>query len=103
MNARVVNAIYPIMVKQRHIKVRSGKHIGISKLTFKKTKPSRESLIRGHLLQYDNNPSHDEFTILAHGDKKYLLKIKEGLLIKRDQPVVSKNISSAKLHLFDTV
>ena len=49
MNARVVNAIYPIMVKQRHIKVRSGKHIGISKLTFKKTKPSRESLIRGHI------------------------------------------------------
>ena len=69
MNARVVNAIYPIMVKQRHIKVRSGKHIGIS--PFKKTKPSRESLIRGHLLQYYNNPSHDEFTILAHGDKKY--------------------------------
>ena len=103
MNTRVANAILPIMVKQRHLKVRSGKHIVISPLTFKKTKPSWESLIRNHLLQYDNNPSYDEFTILAHGNKKYLLKIKEGLLIKHDQTIVSKNISSATLHLFDTV
>ena len=30
----------------RHLKVRSGEHIGISPLTFKKTKPSKESAIR---------------------------------------------------------
>ena len=29
----------------RHLKVRSGEHIGISPLTFKKTKPSKESAI----------------------------------------------------------
>ena len=62
----------------RHLKVRSGELIGISLLTFKKTKPSKESLIHDHLLQCDNNSSLDEFTILAHGNGKYLL---ESLLI----------------------
>ena len=88
---------------ERHLKVRPGEHIGISPLTLKKTKPSKESSIRGHLLKCDNNPSFDEFTILAHGNKKYLLEIKETFLIKRDQPVLNKNISSTTLHLFDTV
>ena len=67
------------------------------------TKPSKESLIRDHLLESDNNPSFDELTILANGNKKYLLETKESLLIKRDQAVLNKNISSATLHLFDTI
>ena len=66
-------------------------------------KPSEESSIRGHLLQCHNNPSLDEFTILVHGNEKYLLEIKENILIKHDQPVLNKNISSATLHLIDTV
>ena len=79
----------------------SSEHIGMSPLTFKKMKPSKESSIRDHLLQCDNNPSFDEFTILAHENKKYLLEINESLLVKRDQPVLNKDISSATLHLFD--
>ena len=35
---------------ERHLKVRSGELIGISPLTFKKTKPSKESPVRDHLL-----------------------------------------------------
>ena len=85
----------------RHLKVRSGEHIGISPLTFRKVKPSKESAIRDHLLNCNNIPSFDEFTILAYGHHKYILEIKESLLIKRDRPVVNKNISSAKLFLFD--
>ena len=88
---------------EKHLKVRSGEHIGISPLTFKKMKPSKESLIRDHHLQCDNNPSFDEFTILVHGNRKYLLEIKERLLIKLNQPVLNKKISSAMLHLFETV
>ena len=80
---------------ERHLKVTSGEHIGISPLTFKKTKPSKKSSIRDHLLECDSNLSSDGFTILEHGNKKSLLK--------RDQPVLNKNISSATLHLFDTV
>ena len=34
----------------RHLRVRAGKHIGLSPLTFKICKPSKESAIRDHLL-----------------------------------------------------
>ena len=88
---------------EKHFKIRSGEHVGISPLSFKKTKPPKESSICDHLLQCDNNPSYDEFTILAHGNKKYLLEIKESLLVKPDQSILNKNISSATQHLFDTV
>ena len=64
---------------ERHLKVSSSEHIGISPLTFKKTKPSKESSIHDHLLECDNNLSFDEFTILAHRNKKYLLEIKESV------------------------
>ena len=86
----------------RHLKVRSGEHIGISPLTFREVKPSKESAIRDHLLNCNNNDgTFDEFTILAYGHHKYVLEIKESLLIKGDRPVLNKNISSAKLFLFD--
>ena len=68
---------------ERHLKVRSGENIGISPLTFKKKKPSKEISIRDHLLECDNNHSFDEFTILAHGNKKYVLEIKKSISIKR--------------------
>ena len=68
-------------------KVRSGKH--------------KERSTRDHILQCDNDLSFDEFTILAHRNKKHLLEIKQSLLIKRDQPVLNKN-SSATLHLLDS-
>ena len=86
---------------ERHIKVRSGKHNGISPLTSKKIKPSKKSAIRDHLLNYNNVISFDEFSILAHGNNRFVLEIKESLLIKRDKPVLNKKISSAKLFLFD--
>ena len=51
----------------RHLKVRSREHIGISPLTFGKVKPSNESAISDHLLICSNVPFFDEFTILAYG------------------------------------
>ena len=87
----------------RHLKVRSGEHIGISPLTFNKVKPSAESSVRDHLLLCDHSPSFDDFTILTHGKNKFLLEIKESLLIKLIKPELNKNISSAPLYLFDTV
>ena len=85
----------------RHLEVRSGEHIGISPLTFRKVKSSKESAIRDHLLNCNYIPSFDKFTILAYGHHKYILQIKESLVIKCDTPVLNKNISSAKLFLFD--
>ena len=85
----------------RHVKVRPGEHNGISPLTFKKTKPSKESAIRNHLLNCKSILYFEEFTILANGNNKFVLEIKESLLIKLDRPILNKNISSAKLFLFD--
>ena len=87
---------------ERHLKVRSEEHIGISPLTFKKTKPLKESAIRDYLLNCNNIPSFEEFTILVNANNKFVLEIKESLFINRDSPILNKNISSAKLFLFDT-
>ena len=85
---------------ERHLKVRSGEQIGVSPLTFKKTKPSKESAILDDLLNCNNIPSFEDFTIFANGNNKFDLEIKESLLIKRDRPILNKNISSAKLFPF---
>ena len=72
----------------RHLKVSSAEHTGISPLTFRKVKPSKESATGNHLLNCNNISSFDEFIILAYGHHKYILEIKESLLLKRDRPVL---------------
>ena len=68
----------------------------------KKIKRSNKSSTRDHILLCNNNPSFDEFTILLHINRNYLLDIEESLLIKRNKPVLNKSISSANINLFDT-
>ena len=65
----------------RHLKVKSGEHIGISRLTFRKVKPSKESAIRDHLLICNNIPSFDEFIILALGIINIFLKSNKACLL----------------------
>ena len=43
----------------------------------------------------------DHFDILASDANKFILLIKESLLIKRDQPQLNKTIKSFPLKLFD--
>ena len=66
----------------RHLKVKSGEHNGMSRFKFKKIKPSKESAIRDHSLNCNNIPSFEEITILANKNSKFVLEIKERLLIK---------------------
>ena len=77
--------------------------IGVSPLTGKKVKPSTNSAICDHLLHCNFLPSFDNFSVLAYESKKYLLEIKESLLIMRDKPSLNRNINSAHLYLFDKV
>ena len=84
----------------RHLDIRSGEHIGVSPLTGKKVKPSNNSAICDHLLHCNFLPSFDNFSVLAHENKEYLLEIKESLL---DKPSLNRNINSASLYLFDKV
>ena len=64
----------------RHKIVRSGEHSGLSPLTNKKVKP-KECSIKDHLLLRNHTPSLDDFSVLAHEDKKFHLAIKESLLL----------------------
>ena len=83
----VVSAMSLIMVKasDTYTYIRSGEHIRVSSLTEKNVKPSNNIFICDHLLQSNLLPSFDNFSVLAHQYKKYLLEIKENLLIMRDK------------------
>ena len=87
----------------RHLDIRSGEHIGVSPLTGKKVKPVNDSAVRDHLPHCNYLPSFDNFSILAHENRKLLLQIKESRLIMRDKRSLNRNISSAPLYLFDKV
>ena len=75
---------------ERLLKVRSGEYIGISPLTFRKIKLPAKSSIRDHFLLFNHDSSFDDFTILAQVTNKFLLEIKENLLIKCDKPILDK-------------
>ena len=75
----------------------------MSPLTGKKVKPSNNSSICDHLLHCNYLPSFENFSVLGHENKKYLLEIKERLLIMRDKPSLNRDINVAPLYLFDKV
>ena len=85
----------------RHLNVRIGEHIRISSLTRKKVKP-KGSAVSDHLLLCNHSPSFENFSVLTMENKKFLLELKENLLIMRDKPL-NRNIRSVPLHLFDKV
>ena len=69
----------------RHLE-RSGEDIDIPYFTEKMVKPSNNSAVCDHLLQCNSLPFFDNFSILAHENKKYLLEIKGSVLIMGDKP-----------------
>ena len=71
--------------------------------TGKKVKPSNNSPICYGLLHDNFLLSFDNFSVLAHENKKYLLEIKESLLIMGDKPSLNRTINSTPLYLFDKV
>ena len=83
----------------RHLNVRIGEHIGISPLTRKQVKPKNSS-VADHLLPCNHSESYDGFSIQTRENKKFLLELKENLLIMRDKPYLNKNIASVPLYLF---
>ena len=69
--------------------------------TTKKVKP-KSSAISDHLLLCNHSPSFENFSVLTKQNKKFLLELKESLLIMRDKPL-NRNVRSALLYLFDKV
>ena len=86
----------------RHLNVRIGEHIGISPLTRKKVKP-KGSAVSNHLLLCNHFSSFENFSVVTKENKKFLLELKESLLIMRDKPSLNRNNRSAPLCLFDKV
>ena len=84
----------------KHLNVRIGEHIGISPLTRKQVKPKNSS-VADHLLLCNHSASYDDFSILTRENKKFLLELKESLLIMRHNPYLNKNIALGPLYLFD--
>ena len=84
----------------RHLNVRIGEHLGVSPLTRKQVKPKNSS-VADHLLFCNHSASYDDFSIATRENKKFLLELKESLLIMRDKPSLNRKITSAPLFLFD--
>ena len=80
-----------------HLNVSIGEHIGISPLSKKKVKP-KCSAVSDHLLLCNHSPSFENFSVLTKENKKFLLELKESLLIMRDKPSLNRNIRSAPLY-----
>ena len=83
----------------RHLRVRVGEHSGVSPLTGKKSKCKKSTAVKDHMLFCDHIVSIDVFKILATSNSDF--KVKESLLISRDEPILNKNETSLPLYLFD--
>ena len=85
----------------RHLSVRVGEHSGVSPFTRKKSKSKKSTAVKDHKLFCDHIVSIDDFKILATSDSDFHVKVKESLLISRDEPILNKNEASLPLYLFD--
>ena len=68
----------------RQLAVRGGGRIGFSPLTNKRVQPRKDSTICHDLLSLNYSPTFEDFSTLCHENNKYLLELKENLLIMRD-------------------
>ena len=84
----------------RHLNVRIGEHIGISPLAIKRVKPKNSS-VPDHLLFSNTSASDDDFSILTHESRTFLLELKESLLIMANKTSLNRNITSAPVYLLD--
>ena len=88
----------------RHYKVRVYEHLGTSLLTDKpytyNPKNINNTAILNHIHNCKYNASVEDFQIIGSAPNDYHLRIKESLLIQRDNPVLNKNVKSIPLELF---
>ena len=79
----------PITAKQtcRHLSVIVGEHSGVSPLTGKKSKVEKSMEVKDYMLFCDHIVSIHDFKILATIHSDFHVKVKEGLLISRDEPI----------------
>ena len=84
-----------------HLSIRVGEHWGVSRLTDKKSKSKKSTAVKNHMHFCDHTVSINDFKISATSDSDFHVKVKEGLLISRDEPILNKNEAPLTLYLFD--
>ena len=72
-------------------------------LPTKKQVVPKSSSVADHLLFCNYSASYDDFSILTRENKRFLLELKESLLIMRDKLSLNRSIISAPLYLFDSL
>ena len=75
----------------------------MSHLIGEKVKLTNNSAVCIHLLHCSYLSYFDNFSTLAHENKKLLLEIKESLLVMREKPSLNRNISFTPLFLLDKI
>ena len=85
---------------KRHFKVRFSEHMGVSARTGKNIKSAKNSDVRDHMLVCDNIVSFEDFPVLANGTNNFRIKLKESLLIHRDEPQLNKTSESPPLIIY---
>ena len=84
----------------RHMKVRVSEHQGVSPRTGKRVKGTLSTSVRNHMLDCDHVVAWEDFSIIGRESNHYLLKTKESLCIKRENPSLNRNKYSQELFLF---
>ena len=74
----------------QHLSDRVGEHFSVSPLTEKKSKCKKSTAVKDHMLFCDHIESIDKFKISASRDSDFHAKVKESLLISRDEPILEK-------------
>ena len=70
----------------------------MSLLTNKRVPPRKDNAVCHHLLNCNYSLTYEDFSVLCHENKKYLLELKENVLIMRDRPSMNRNVRSAPLY-----
>ena len=78
-----------------------GKDIGILPFIKKKVQPRKDRPGYHHLLNCNFSLTFEDFIVLFHENKKYLLELKENLLIMRERPPMNRSIRSDPVCLFE--
>ena len=73
---------------------------GVSPRTGKHLKRTLATPAKDHMLDCNPMVAWDDFKVLERESNHWLLEIKESLFIKRDKPLLNKNIYSQELFLF---
>ena len=66
---------------KRHFKVRACEHLGITPLTGKKVKSTKQKAVFDHVVQTGHNASFDDFESLTKECDEFKLLLRESLLI----------------------